>query len=94
MKIYDVYEDGTATVSFYPRQFFLEAMGFKDVFEMNDAIEDATFDRYPELDDKKIAQFDPESGGTMVYCSSEDVAKTVESVFMEFIKVGLDVSRK
>ena len=87
--LYDVYNDGTATVSFYPTGRLMKAMGFKDMFDLNDAIEDATFDKYPGLDDKKIAQFDPESGGTMVYCATEEVATTVEQMFFQFIEPGV-----
>ncbi len=90
MKIYDVYEDGTATVSLYPSSRLIKAMGFKDIFDLNDTIEAATFDLFPGFNDKKIAQFDPESSGTMVYCATEEIAEKVQSVFEPYIKKGLD----
>jgi len=90
MKIYDVYEDGTATVSFYPSGRLMKAMGFNSMYDLNDAIETATFDIFPGFNDKTIAQFDPESSGTMVYCATEEIAKKVQSVFEPYIQKGLD----
>lgn len=88
--LYNVYaDDKRATVSFYPNRDLLKAMGFQDVFDMNDAIEAATFETYPGFNDKKIAQFDPESSGTMVYCATEEIAAAVEQVFFKFIEPGV-----
>lgn len=94
MKIYDVFNDGTATVSFYPSGRLMKAMGFDNMFDLNDAIEEATFDKFPGLDDRKIAHFDPESGGTMVYCATEEIAQTVQSVFEPYINKGLEILKK
>ena len=94
MKIYDVYEDGTATVSFYPTTRLMKAMGFDNMYDLNDAIEAATFEAFPGFDSKEIAQFDPESSGTMVYCATEEIAKEVQSVFEPYIKEGLDLLKE
>ena len=85
-KFYDVYEDGTATVSFYPTQSKLEELGYSDVFEMNDDLETTVKINYPGLDDKEIAQFDPESAGFMVYCASEEVAEVVNEELINLIE--------
>lgn len=85
-KFYDVYEDGTATVSFYPTQSKLEELGYSDVFEMNDDLEDTVKINYPGLDDKDIAQFDPESAGFMVYCATEEVAEVVNEELINLIE--------
>ena len=90
MKIYDVYEDGTAVVSFYPATRLIKAMGFDNMDDLSDAIEAATFDAFPGFNNKEIAQFDPESAGTMVYCATEEIAKEVQSVFEPYIIKGLD----
>jgi len=90
MKIYDVYEDGTATVSFYPSTRLMKAMGFDNMYDLSEFIETATFDTFPGFNNKEIAQFDPESSGTMVYCATEEIAKEVQSVFMPYIQKGLD----
>lgn len=90
MKIYDVYEDGTATVSFYPSTRLMKAMGFDNIFDLSERIEADAFDTFPGFDDKKIAQFDPESSGTMVYCATEEIAVKIQSVFEPYIQKGLD----
>ena len=90
MKIYDVYKDGTAVVSFYPATRLIKAMGFDNMYDLSDAIEAATFDAFPGFNNKEIAQFDPESAGTMVYCATEEIAEKVQSVFMPYIQKGLD----
>jgi len=90
MKIYDVFEDGTATVSFYPTTRLMKAMGFDRMYDLSESIEAAAFDIFPDLDDKKIAQFDPESSGTMVYCATEEIAEKIQSVFEPYIQEGLD----
>ena len=90
MKIYDVYEDGTAVVTFYPTTRLMKAMGFDSMYDLSETIEAATFDTFPGFDSKEIAQFDPESSGTMVYCATEEIAKEVQSVFEPYIIKGLD----
>ena len=85
-KFYDVYEDGTATVSFYPTQSKLEELGYDNVFDMNDDLETTVKINYPGLDDKKIAQFDPESAGFMVYCATEDVAEVVNEELINLME--------
>ena len=90
MKIYDVYEDGTATISFYPSTHLMRAMGFDNMYDLSERIEADAFDTFPSFDDKKIAQFDPESGGTMVYCATEEIAVKIQSVFEPYIQKGLD----
>ena len=94
MKIYDVYEDGTETISFYPSTHLMRAMGFDNMYDLSETIEAAAFDTFPGFNDKKIAQFDPESAGTMVYCATEEIAKTIQSVFEPYIQKGLDFLMK
>ena len=38
MKIYDVYEDGTAVVSFYPATRLIKAMGFDNMYDLLSSI--------------------------------------------------------
>ena len=85
-KFYDVYEDGTATVSFYPTQSKLEELGYSDVFQMNDDLETSVKINYPGLDSKDMAQFDPESAGFMVYCATEDIAEVVNEELINLIE--------
>lgn len=89
-KLIDVHEDGMAVVSFYPPYKLMKAMGFGDMHELNDAVKEKTIAKYPGFADKKVAQFDPESAGTMVYCATKEIAIEVEKMFFEAIKVGLD----
>ena len=85
-KFYDVFDDGTATVSFYPTRSKLEELGYSDVFEMCDDLEDAVKVNYPELYFEDECQFDPESAGFMVYCNIKDVAEVVSEELINLIE--------
>ena len=74
-KFYDVYKDGTATVSFYPSLSELNDLGYDNVFDLSDDLKNQVDDNYPGL--LHFAQFDPESAGFMVYCDTEEIAETV-----------------
>ena len=84
-KFYDVFEDGKAVVSFYPRIAELNDLGYDNVFDMSDDLRATVDDNYPGL--LKFAEFDPESSGFMVYCDTEEIAETINEelhYFMEY----------
>lgn len=85
-KFYDVFEDGRAVVSFYPTQSKLEELGYSDVFEMCQDLEETVKDNYPDMYFEDVCKFDPESAGFMVYCTSEDVAEVVSEELFNLIE--------
>ena len=91
VKFYDVNEDGRAVVSFYPSLAVLNDLGYDNVFDMCEDLEDTVKANYPGLDDKKIAQFDPESAGFMVYCATEEVAEVVNEELNYLIQYRSDM---
>lgn len=86
VKFYDVNEDGTATVSFYPSLAVLNDLGYDNVFDMCEDLEDTVKANYPELYFEDECQFDPESAGFMVYCAVKDVAEVVNEELNHLIQ--------
>lgn len=86
VKLYDVFEDGRAVVSFYPSVNALKSLGYSNVFDMCEDLEDTVKANYPDMYLEDECQFDPESAGFMVYCTSEDVAEVVNEELVYLIE--------
>ena len=73
------------TVSIYPSVEMMNKMGYKSMYDMSDDLESMVKINYPGLLEDRFAQFDPESEGFMVYCTSKDVQETIENEFKELM---------
>ena len=73
------------TVSIYPSIEMMNKMGYKSMYDMSEDLESMVKTNYPGLVEDRYCQFDPESEGFMVYCTSKDVQETIENEFKELM---------
>ena len=86
IKFYDVFEDGLATVSFNPSDAALKSLGYVDVFEMSEDLEDMIKANYPDMYFEDECQFEIEGERFMVHCANEDVAEVVNEELVYLIE--------